>query len=78
MRRQHRLTFTAVLWILIAAPIAGLAAADVENSAPQANTDTAASAAEEAYLARLRALKWVHGPTTVEVIGDSKLVVPEG
>jgi uncharacterized membrane-anchored protein len=36
------------------------------------------SAETQAYLAKLRALKWVTGPTTVEVVGDSRLDVPEG
>jgi uncharacterized membrane-anchored protein len=35
-------------------------------------------AAETAYLEKIKALKWVKGPTTVAVVGDSKLVIPEG
>ena len=36
------------------------------------------SAAEQAYLDKLRALKWVVGPATVNVDGNSHLAVPDG
>lgn len=36
------------------------------------------SAEEKAYYEKLRALHWVKGPATVDVMGDSKLVIPEG
>jgi uncharacterized membrane-anchored protein len=36
------------------------------------------SAEEQAYVDKLRALKWVVGPATVDVDGNSQLTVPEG
>jgi uncharacterized membrane-anchored protein len=36
------------------------------------------NAEEQAYVDKLRALKWVVGPATVDVDGNSQLTVPEG
>lgn len=40
--------------------------------------EAAPSAEEQAYFQQLRSLGWVNGPTSVDVAGNSKLVVPEG
>jgi uncharacterized membrane-anchored protein len=46
-------------------------------AAPAAAAEPAQSAEEQAYYKALESLHWVRGPTTVEVPGKSKLVVPE-
>lgn len=46
--------------------------------APAQDADGQMSPAERAYRETLAKLDWVKGPTTVEVPGKSKLVIPEG
>lgn len=55
------------------------AAAWAEEAAAPADAAAAANATPEqkAFLAKLAALNWVKGPTTVSVAGNSKLAVPE-
>lgn len=73
------------------APAAGNADTSADTSADASATasEEASSAADEAADAdrtpeqkardaKLRALNWIKGPTTVDVAGNSKLVVPEG
>jgi uncharacterized membrane-anchored protein len=64
-------SFITLCALLLTWPLV-LRAADV---APEA---TPQSPAEQAFLARLRELKWVNGPTTVSLDGNSKLAIPEG
>lgn len=60
----------------------GVVATAAQAQAPAADavpeSSPAASAEEKAWYAALEALAWVKGPTTVEVAGNSKLVIPEG
>lgn len=52
------------------------AEAPAEGAAPE--TAAPESAEQKARQAKLRALAWVKGPTTVEVAGNSKFTIPEG
>ena len=47
------------------------------TSEPFANAESADPKVQQ-IIAQLRALKWVKGPTTVPIAGNSKLVVPQG
>jgi len=48
-------------------------------AAAQGNDPEAAEDAREAaFLAALQELHWVKGPTTVDTVGESQLVIPEG
>lgn len=55
--------------------IHGAAAAE---TAPAEDASAPVSEEEKAWYAALDALAWVKGPATVEVAGNSKLVLPEG
>lgn len=61
--------------------------AETDEAAVAGNEDAEAAAqdgdapmspAQRAYLEKLRALKWVEGPTSVAIAGNSKLEIPEG
>lgn len=67
--------------ILAAALIAGLVCASAYPQAPpsQADSTTATDSSQNAEAelrAKLRALAWVTGPTTVPIAGNSKLAIP--
>jgi len=59
----------AIVALLVCLPVLSLAAeGTTEEPSPQ----------QRAYLEKIRALNWVEGPKTVEVVGNAQLVVPEG
>jgi len=69
MFRDLRAASIALVSLLVLLP--GLArAADAEQAEPTPQ--------QRAYLQKLRELKWIEGPTTVETAGNAQLVVPEG
>lgn len=55
------------------------AATALEDDSVAPQPDAAAESPQQrAYMEKLRALKWVEGPTTVPIAGNSTLTVPEG
>ena len=64
-----RFAFVIALTAVLAAPLAHAQQADTQTSEQQK--------AQEEFRAKLRALDWVKGPTTVTVAGNSSLKVPE-
>ncbi|HXC59599.1 MAG TPA: DUF2167 domain-containing protein [Steroidobacteraceae bacterium] len=54
------------------------AAGSAQESAVPAQQQRAEDPAEQAYMRQIAALDWVKGPTTVQLAGNSELVVPEG
>jgi uncharacterized membrane-anchored protein len=57
-------------------PISPARAAEAASIGGEPSAD--ASAEEKSWYAALHSLSWVKGPTTVQVAGNSSLVVPEG
>ena len=64
---MHRSLRTILLLLALLAPRVFAADASPEMSPEQ-----------RAFVEKLEALDWVNGPTTVDVSGNSKLVIPEG
>ena len=71
--RHHGLFRTFFLAASLALLQPGLPAAAAEEP-----TAAAADPAREKFVAAMRALNWVKGPTSVEVVGNATLKVPEG
>jgi uncharacterized membrane-anchored protein len=64
-------------WTALACALALLAPAGMR--AAEVGPDVSAESAEiKAHFDKVRALRWIEGPTTVDTLGNSKLVVPEG
>jgi uncharacterized membrane-anchored protein len=83
VRHHHAIIAAVMLALGTAAPAQTPAPAAAEGAAPASPADFAAqqrpdNPAEQAFLKSLSALDWVKGPTTVQVAGNSELVVPEG
>lgn len=81
--KTHHAVIAAVMLALSAAALAQAPAPAASESSPAspaelANQQRADNPAEQAFLKSLAALNWVKGPTTVQVAGNSELVVPEG
>lgn len=67
-----RQSLRSLWWALSMLVLGPCLAADAPSS------ETASSPEERAYYQALESLKWVKGPTTVDIPGKSKLDVPEG
>jgi len=75
MLKQYVRLFLALLSLLVASSFAH--AAEEQQAEPAADAEQL-SPAQIQFREKIKALKWIKGPTTVDVVGDSRLVVPEG
>jgi uncharacterized membrane-anchored protein len=64
-------------WSLVLALTAMLCRAAVADEAPVA-ADAAETPEQQAFIAKLRELAWIKGPTAVDVAGNSRLTIPDG
>ncbi|MEA3180060.1 MAG: hypothetical protein QOI59_3583 [Gammaproteobacteria bacterium] len=63
------------IWAAVAVLLVASTAAHSQSTASDPASDPAAE--RQAFIDKMRALDWVKGPTTVEVEGNSKLVIPD-
>jgi uncharacterized membrane-anchored protein len=68
--------YAAICALLFLLP-AGLSAASAHAAEVAANAP-AETPAQKEFLEKLRSLKWVEGPTTVQVAGNATLAIPDG
>jgi uncharacterized membrane-anchored protein len=63
------------IWAAVAVLLVASTAAHSQSTTSDPASDPAAE--RQAFIDKMRALDWVKGPTTVEVEGNSKLVIPD-
>jgi len=71
-----RILLVSLFATVLCQPLLALAAEDVP-AAPEGQ-ERSLTPEQQAFIQKLQSLNWVKGPTTVTVVGNSKLDIPEG